>query len=166
MQLLLFQENTLGFLTIDFFSVTWQYDKKIILSLLLIYHSWLYFSELLFHGVSGSRKFLPALSSTLTGFSCFLLPGLLFFVLLLLYHRCYGFERAFFTLRCFLPYPFFQYLTHAYLIHGPEVLPWRLQDYPLWFKTQIRSFCLFESISFPQTFNQLRTFFKVVKICS
>ena len=52
--------------------------------------------------------------STLNAFPGFLLPFLLFLVLLLLHHNCYEFQRTFFTLSCFSPYiPFLQLLYVA-----------------------------------------------------
>lgn len=48
------------------------------------------------------RRPAPVLTSTVTVSCCFLLPGLSFSVLLLLYRDCYGFQRTFFTLNFFL----------------------------------------------------------------
>ena len=51
----------------------------------------------------------PALSSTLTTFDCFTFPSHF-------YHECYGFEWAFFTHRCFLPYAPSQHLAQPAFI--------------------------------------------------
>ena len=69
------------------------------------------------------------------------------------YCEYYGFERAFFTLWRFLPYPPSRHLTRPAFIKaflGAPVLPWRLQGLPLMLKTQTRSVCLFESQSVHQ----------------
>ena len=58
-------------------------------------------------GFSDQWRPPPALNSTSTT-SC-----LSFLVLLLLYRKCYGFERAFFTLKRFLPYTRSTHLVHA-----------------------------------------------------
>ena len=85
-----------------------------------------------------------------------LLPCLFFvmyFVFVLLYCECYGFGRAFFTLRRFLPYTPSRHLAQPVFIKaslGPAVQPWRLQGLLLRFETQTRSICLFELPSVQQ----------------
>ena len=70
------------------------------------------------------------------------LPRLFFvrnFIFLLLYHEYYGFERDFFTLRCFLPYNLSRHLTQPAFIKvslGPAVPSWRFQGFPLRFEIQ------------------------------
>ena len=69
-------------------------------------------------------------------------PGLFFvryFVFVFFYHECYGSERAFFTLRCFLSCTLSRHLTQTAFIEaslGPTVPPWRLWGLPLSFETQ------------------------------
>ena len=91
-------------------------------------------------GFSGPWKPPPALSSTPTTFGC------LFF---LIYRERYGFERAFFTHRCFLPYApsrhFWRNLLLSRLPWELAVIPWNLQGFILILKTQTRSICLFDS---------------------
>ena len=43
-----------------------------------------------------------------------------YFVFVLLYHECYGFERSFFTLRCFLPYTPSPHLPQYHECYGFE----------------------------------------------
>ena len=95
-------------------------------------------SPALHPGFSGPWKPPPALSSTPTTFGC------LFF---LIYRERYGFERAFFTHRCFLPYApsrhFWRNLLLSRLPWEPAVIPWNLQGFILILETQ--SCCLFDS---------------------
>ena len=91
-------------------------------------------------GFSGPWKPPPALSSTPATFDC------LFF---LIYRERYGFERAFFTHRCFLPYApsrhFWRNLLLSRLPWELAVIPWNLQGFILILKTQTRPICLFDS---------------------
>lgn len=93
-------------------------------------------------GFSGPWKLSPALRSSLTAFWSFFLPGCLFLVLLLLYLKCYKFERAFLSSSSFYPTLF----CHIWCMHWLNlllstfpwdslVLPWGLQDFPQWFAT-------------------------------
>ena len=69
------------------------------------------------------------------------------------YREYYGNERAFFTLRNYLPYNPSYNLAQPAIIKaslGPAVLHWSLQDLPLRFETQIRPICLLESNSTQQ----------------
>ena len=97
-------------------------------------------SPALHPGFSGPWKPPPALSSTPTTFGC------LFF---LIYRERYGFERAFFTHRCFLPYApsrhFWRNLLLSRLPWELAVIPWNLQGFILILKTQTRPICLFDS---------------------
>ena len=82
----------------------------------------------------------PALSFTLTTFDC-----LFFFI----YRKRYGFEWAFFTHRCFLPYTPFRHFWHNLLLSRfpwePALLPWCLLGFILILKAQTRPICLFDS---------------------
>ena len=140
-----------------------------VLSLSLIYHCWLHFSELLFHATDTlpllSRHVKASIISKLY-FECvcwFLLPGYSFLVLLLLYRECYVFESEFLTLRRF-------FTVQCFLIFDACIastcFPWSLRDFPLWFETYTQSICLFELRSVLETHNQSRALFKVVKIWS
>ena len=97
-------------------------------------------SPALHPGFSGPWKPPPALSSTPTTFGC------LFF---LIYRERYGFERAFFTHRCFLPYApsrhFWRNLLLSRLPWELAVIPWNLQGFILILETQTQSICLFDS---------------------
>ena len=97
-------------------------------------------SPALHPGFSGPWKPPPALSSTPTTFGC------LFF---LIYRERYGFERAFFTHRCFLPYApsrhFWRNLLLSRLPWELAVIPWNLQGFILILETQTRPICLFDS---------------------
>ena len=76
-----------------------------------------------------------------------------YFVFVLLYRKCYGFERAFFNLRRFLPSTPSQHLVQPAFIKAsqrPAVQPWRLQDLPRRFETQTLPIFLFESYSVQQ----------------
>ena len=70
-------------------------------------------------------------------------------LLLQFYLERYGFERAFFTRRRFLPYILSPHFWHNLLLSRspwePVVLPWCLQGFMLILKTQTRSICLFDS---------------------
>ena len=73
--------------------------------------------------------------------------------LTLLYRECYGCERAFFTLRRFLPHTPSRNLAPAFIKAslGPTVLPSRwFKGFPLRFETQTQPICLFESHSVQQ----------------
>ena len=63
------------------------------------------------------------------------------------YRERYGFEWAFFTHRCFLPYApsLAFYLRLSRPPWEPAVLPWSLQGFILILKTQTRPICLFDS---------------------
>ena len=68
----------------------------------------------------------------------------------LLYRDYYGFVKAFFTLRRFLPHTLSQHLAQPAFINaslgaGSSLL--KMQHLPLKFETQIQSICLFESRS-------------------
>ena len=97
-------------------------------------------SPALHPGFSGPWKAPPALSSTPTTFD---------FLFFLIYRERYGFERAFFTHRCFLPYApsrhFWCNLLLSRLPWEPVVIPWNLQGFILILETQTRSICLFDS---------------------
>ena len=105
-----------------------------------------------FLGLNGS---LLALILTLTVFQCFC--QVFHSVLLLLYCKCYGYERLFFTLRHFWPFtpsPHLMQGLHNLLLSRflweTAVLPWKFQDLPLWFKTRSQLICLLESHSVQQ----------------
>ena len=69
------------------------------------------------------------------------------------YRQCYGFERAFFTFRVFLPYTLFQNLAQSVFIKASlrvAVQLWRLQGFPLRFEKQTLLIYLFESHSVRQ----------------
>ena len=97
-------------------------------------------SPALHPGFSDPWRSPPALSSTPTTFDC-----LFFFI----YRERYGFEWAFFTHRCFLPYTPSQHFWHNLLLSRlpwePAVIPWNLQGFILILKTQTRPICLFDS---------------------
>ena len=103
-------------------------------------------SPALHPGFSGPWKPPPALSSTPTTFGC------LFF---LIYRERYGFERAFFTHRCFLPYAPSRHFWHiptfsrnlllSRLPWDPALTPWNLQDFILVLETQTQPIYLFDS---------------------
>ena len=61
----------------------------------------------------------------------------------------YGFVRAFFTHRRFLPYASSPHFSHNLLLSRPPwepaVLPWSLQGFMLILQTQIRPICLLDS---------------------
>ena len=97
------------------FYVCFHYWLHLFTSLFLqvfLFHHWVYycFRVFSFHQLS--------------------LPWLFFvsyFVFVLLYRQCYGFERAFFTLRRFLPYTPSGHLAQPAFIkvsQGPAILPW------------------------------------------
>lgn len=111
---------------------------------LLIFLFWATFpceqhSALASHAHEGSHQ-LSGLAWLL--FGAFLLPGCSFLVLLLLYLKCYRFERASLSSGSF-------YLTlfcHIWCMHWLNlllsrfpwdwvVLPWGLQEFPQWFAT-------------------------------
>ena len=79
-----------------------------------------YFSmSVALHPVFSSPRRLPsALSSTLTAFPCFLVLGLLFLVLLLLYRECYEFRESILYYQVFFflfPHTFSPHFLHALL---------------------------------------------------
>ena len=80
-------------------------------------------------------------------FHCWLYLSISLFLHCCCYCECYGFERAFFTLRSF-----FLTLLPAFIKASLEleVQPWRLQVLPLRFEKQTRPTCLFESHSIQQ----------------
>ena len=66
------------------------------------------------------------------------------------YREYYGYERAFFTRRHYLPYTPSYHLAQPAIIKaslGSAVLHWSLQGLPLRFETQTRPICLLESNS-------------------
>ena len=113
--------------------------------------------------------------SLLNAFANFTVSSLFrrYFVFVLLYRECYGFERVFIraynliinrmtrskkrpermTRECFLlPGTFYLTLFCAFIkpLLRPAALPRRLQGFPLRFKVQTQSICLFESRSIRQ----------------
>ena len=91
-------------------------------------------------GFSGPWRPAPGLSSTRTTFDC-----LFFFI----YCERYGFEWAFFTYRCFLPYFPYWHFWHNPLLSRlpwePAVMPWNLQGLILILEIQTQPICLFDS---------------------
>ena len=75
-----------------------------------------------------------------------------YFIFVLLYRECYGFEKAFSTPRRFLLYTPSHLAQHAFtkVSLGPAVLPLRLQGFPLRYETQSQPICLSESHSLQQ----------------
>ena len=80
----------------------------------------------------------------LDSFWLFLLPGLSFLVLLLLYHQCCRFEKTFFNLRHF-------FNSHSFPLFGSctALLSLNFSGLPTMFKTQTRPTCSFQSQSVP-----------------
>ena len=80
-----------------------------------------------------------------------------------IYRECYGFERAFFTVRCFS-------LCIIFLISkaspGSVDRPESWQGFMLWFKTQFQPNYLCESQNNPQTFCSEEAIFKQYKYYS
>ena len=129
------------------------------------------FHVTIFLGPNGSSLVLSFTLTTLLGF-CYFFVGSFVFVLLLLYHECCGFERAIFILRHSLFYITSPQLMQALpqpalsrFLCEPTVPSWRLQGFPLWFKTKAQPICLFELQNVPQTHDQQRVLFKHIKIC-
>ena len=113
------------------------------LHFVVVFHSFSgYFtmSPALHLGFLGPWRPSPALGSTPTTFDC-----LFFFI----YRERYGFEWAFFTHRCFLPYAPSQHFWHNLLLSRlpwePAVIPWNLQGFILILETQTQPICLFDS---------------------
>ena len=156
---MLFQKNPLRVFTIVF----------LLLLYWLIYHSWLYFSGLLFHVTGTPPWFLRSVkvctSSELYPNYFLLLSLASFFAFgVVAFHRqCYGFERTLFTLRCFLPCIPSPNLVHALpqppfikasLVAGSSSL--KFGGFSLSLKTQTLTICLLEPHGVPQTYNQWR----------
>lgn len=106
--------------------------------------SWFLFAPSFYFGFSCSWIPPPASRFILTAFGCFLLPGLSFLVLLLLYHQCCRFEKTFFNLRHF-------FNSHSFPLFGSctALLSLNFSGLPTMFKTQTRPTCSFQSQSVP-----------------